>query len=146
MIHIRFRLSEQQRKAIESQDGRGVEVVDSATKRIYILAVAKTRTQSPEPLQGVSPGIRRSQEAFWRELPELLKKKANHGKWVAYHGEERIGIAATEADLLRIRRRRGLADDAYYTDVIVPYDRPPWKPETIDPSLSEFHDLPRNSS
>ena len=28
----------------------------------------------------------RSQQAFWQDLPELLKDERNHGKWVAHHG------------------------------------------------------------
>ena len=35
--------------------------------------------------------VLRSQQAFWRDLPELLKDERNHGKWVAYHGERAGG-------------------------------------------------------
>ena len=36
--------------------------------------------------------VLRSQRAYWRDLPELLKDRRNRGKWVAYHGEERVAI------------------------------------------------------
>jgi hypothetical protein len=98
-------------------------------------------TSTQQPTSAVAPreiatfipvGIRRSQEAFWRDLPALLKKKGNHGKWVAYHGDERIGIAAREVELLRKCRMLGVLDEEFYTDVIIQYDRPPWVPEPLD--------------
>jgi len=146
-----LQLTEQQRQAVEAQQGRSVEVIDPVTNRVYVLIAAATyervralveqreERRRSETAPGVPPGIRRSQEAFWRDLPELRKKKGNRGKWVCYHGDERIGIGTTEAELLRICRQRGAADDEIYTDVIIPYDRPPWEPERIDPGPFEFH-------
>ncbi len=52
----------------------------------------------PDASDGVPAGILRSQQAFWRDLPELLKNKNNHGKWVCYRGDERVGIAKTKVD------------------------------------------------
>ena len=86
----------------------------------------------------IPPGIRCSQEAFWRDLPELLKNKKNRGKWVCYHGEERLGIAAREEPLLRECLRRGIPDDAYHLDVIEPQAIPPWEPEDVVP-LKDIH-------
>ncbi len=40
----------------------------------------------------------RSMQAFYRDLPELLKKHS--GKWVAYHGDECFGVGRTETELL----------------------------------------------
>jgi hypothetical protein len=84
-----------------------------------------------EPAFEIPPGIRRSQEAFWRDLPELLQKKKNHGQWVAYHGDERIGIGAYET-LLREILRRGIPDDQYYKAQIRPRELPPWEPEEVE--------------
>ena len=42
-----------------------------------------------EPL----PMIQKSIDAFRRDLPELLK--THYRKWVAYHGDERIGFGKT---------------------------------------------------
>ncbi|HKI31756.1 MAG TPA: hypothetical protein VKA46_07800 [Gemmataceae bacterium] len=46
-------------------------------------------------------------EAFARELPALLGEQA--GKWVAYHGTERLGIADDDADLYALGRQQGLS-------------------------------------
>ena len=45
--------------------------------------------------------------AFARELPALLREHA--GKWVAYHGRERLGIAENDLDLYELGRQRGLS-------------------------------------
>ncbi|HEV3261573.1 MAG TPA: hypothetical protein VG013_32280 [Gemmataceae bacterium] len=115
-------------------------------------------TASPQPQAGLSqaslgipPGILRSQEAFWRDLPELLTTKRDHGKWVAYHGDERIGIARTQRALIRECLRRGLSDDAYYLDVIEPHPLAPWEVEDIAPlrskySMGDAHVLPPSGS
>jgi hypothetical protein len=44
---------------------------------------------------------------FARDLPALLNSQA--GKWVAYHGAERLAIADSDTDLYELGRRRGLA-------------------------------------
>ncbi len=92
----------------------------------------ETHLTDPPAISDVPEGILRSQQAFWRDLPELLKKKKNHGKWVCYHRDECIGIASTADELIRECKRRGLTRDTYYSDVIVPYDCAPWEVEEIE--------------
>jgi hypothetical protein len=101
------------------------------------LLVQPSSLENPENLAGIPPGILRSQQAFWRDLPELLKNKKNHGKWVAYHGDERIGIAASDEPLIRECIRRGVPDDEYYLAGIRPRELPPWEPEEIEPGGHE---------
>jgi hypothetical protein len=48
----------------------------------------------------IPPMIQRSQEAFRRDLPELLKK--HEGKWVAYSGDRRLGMGRSKSKLARI--------------------------------------------
>jgi hypothetical protein len=69
---------------------------------------------------GIPPGIRRSTEAFRRDLPELLKNKRLFRRWVAYHGDERIGIARDPIDLYEECERRGLKQEEYAVCCIVP--------------------------
>lgn len=65
-------------------------------------------------------GIVRSRDAFLRALPGLLANP-KYDRWcVAYCGDERIGIAASEIELLRECKRRGLHPDAYYIGCIFP--------------------------
>jgi hypothetical protein len=45
--------------------------------------------------------------AFSGDLPALLDEHA--GKWVAYHGAERLGIADDDTDLYELGRQRGLS-------------------------------------
>jgi hypothetical protein len=53
-------------------------------------------------------------------LLELLKNKRLCGRWIAYHGDERIGIARDKIALLRECIRRGFAEDQYYIGMIIP--------------------------
>ncbi len=72
-------------------------------------------TTSPPAPENVIPAIAdwaknpiyvQSDQAFRRDLPELLKR--HHRKWVAYHGDECLGIARTETELWQRCLRRGL--------------------------------------
>jgi hypothetical protein len=46
--------------------------------------------------------------AFQRELPELLKLRNHKCRWVLYHRDKRIAVAATKTDLYRIVNQRNL--------------------------------------
>jgi hypothetical protein len=91
----------------------------------------------PHPLAegdawGVPPGILRSQQAFWRELPALLRDRRNRGRWAAYHGDERIGIAVKKAELIQAMLRRGIPRDDYYVGRIWSQTLPPWEPVEVE--------------
>ena len=73
----------------------------------------------------ISPMVAKSQEAFRRELPELLKNR--YGQWVAYHGDERLGFGRTQIEIYRECLRRGLKDE----DFVVWGISPEW-PEGVD--------------
>jgi hypothetical protein len=139
-------LTDEQRQALQAEPGKPVDVVDPATRRRYVLldqdqyervrSVLENAASSPSgPASSfeVPPGILRSQQAFWRDLPDLLKNKRNHGKWVCYQGDARIGIAGTQRELIQECLRRGLRDDEYDLDVIEPRGLPPWEPEEVEP-------------
>ncbi len=88
----------------------------------------------PESTEGWLPeGIRASREAFRRDLPELMKDQDLRGDWVAYHGDERIGIDGDDEPLIRECIKRGLKADEYIVDVIEPK---PTEPEKVDFPLS----------
>jgi hypothetical protein len=61
----------------------------------------------------VPEGIRRSQEAFFRDLPELRKDRRLRAKYVAYHGNERVKVAKSPREVIRECLRRQLSDDQY---------------------------------
>src|SRR5438046_500005 len=52
------------------------------------------------------PLIARGREAFRRDFPQLLKK--HRGKWVAYSGDQQMGIARSDLDLYEQCFRSGL--------------------------------------
>jgi hypothetical protein len=81
----------------------------------------------------IPPGIRRSQEAYWRALPELLRFASRKRQWVAFHGEERVGFSRTEAELYQTCYGRGLNDLDFYVGRLRPHETPPWVPEEIEP-------------
>ncbi|MFL5342981.1 MAG: hypothetical protein ACJ8F7_22850 [Gemmataceae bacterium] len=77
--------------------------------------------------------MRRSMEAYWRDLPALLKSRYR-GQWVAYHGNERVGFARTQGDLVEECYRRGLAHEEFWVDRVEPLHQPPWAIENYNDS------------
>jgi hypothetical protein len=123
-------LTEQQRSFMEQHPGEPVEFVDPQTNRIYVLvarqdcapAVREEDSMSDEEWLDahVPPGIRRSQKAFRRDLPELLKNKKLHGQWAAYRGDERVGIAKNGIKLTNTCFDRGFASTEFWVGWISP--------------------------
>jgi hypothetical protein len=68
----------------------------------------------------VPPGIQRSQEAFRRDLPLLLQEPALYRQWVAYRGEERIGIAPSKRVLYQECLSKGMREDEFVVRRILP--------------------------
>jgi hypothetical protein len=119
-------LSPEQRQVLA---GPGpARILDPETNQTYVLISADLyerlrpvlKEQSAVPVAEVPAGIRRSQEALRRDLPQLLENRRLRGRWIAYHGDERIGIAGDKFTLLRECIRRGFADDEYYIGMITP--------------------------
>jgi hypothetical protein len=84
----------------------------------------------------------RSQEAFWQDLPGLLRDRRNHGRWVAYHGGERVGLGASATELYQRCLGRGLPRGAFYVGRIEERDTPPWGAAPLEKSLYEAGDGP----
>jgi hypothetical protein len=78
----------------------------------------RTPEQVAEDYQLPLPMIQKSIDAFRRDLPHLLK--THPGKWVAYHGDERVGFGRTETELYQRCFARGLTRD----DFIVGFTKP----------------------
>src|SRR5947207_1114340 len=85
------------------------------------------------------PGVRRSMEAYWRDLPALLKSRYR-GQWVAYQGDERLGFARTKGELYQECYRRGLRDSKFWIDRVEPDYQPPWVPIQVEGRLGEFEE------
>jgi len=66
----------------------------------------------------IGPLVARSQAAFRRDLPELLK--THYRQWVAYHGEDRIRFGRTQFELYEECYRRGLHDDEFVVRSVEP--------------------------
>jgi hypothetical protein len=71
-------------------------------------------------------GIIRSMQAYMRDLPELLANPKLHRWWVAYYGDERLGISKSGHDLIEACLTRGLRGDQYYIGIIAPQDPDEW--------------------
>ena len=80
----------------------------------------------------IPAGIKRAQEAFRRDLPQLLENRKLRGGWAAYHDCGRIGIAQDAMPLLRECVRRGLRGDDYYIGWIDPTEL--IQEEELDPA------------
>ena len=120
-------LNAEQRQAVAQ--GEPVQIVDPLTHDAYVLVRAEVFARlsgelpPPElhqPNPEIPPGVLRSQQAFWQDLPELLKKKRNRGKWAVYHGSERVAIGRTEVEAYQECFRRGLKDEEFYVGKLVP--------------------------
>ncbi len=137
-------LTPEQRQAAEQ--GEPVQVVDATTHDAYVLVRAEVfermagvmRTPEHEPPAEIAPWRLHSMQAFWRDLPGLLKTRRNHGKWVAYHGNERIGLGKTQTELYQECFRRGLQRGEFYVGKIKASDIPPWGTVQVDWSLYEY--------
>jgi hypothetical protein len=145
-------LTPEQRLALDEQCGKPVRVIDPSTHDAYVLL----RVEVFERMAGVmtptgdevSPLILapmlRAQRAFWRELPELLKNKRNHGQWVAYYGEERVSLGKTRTELYQHCLQQGRQRGTFYIGKIEEADIPPWVTSPLEESLYEFTDNSSN--
>jgi hypothetical protein len=143
-------LTPEQCQALDRQNGEPARVVDPATRRAYVLLPAEDYDRlvgvvpppSEEVSSGISPQMLRSQQAFWRDLPSLLKSWRTRGKWVAYHGDERVGIARTGTELYQRCLGQGLQRGEFYVGKIEEHETAPWVPTPLEESLYEFTDDP----
>ena len=127
-------LNPEQRQAMAQ--GQPVRIVDPLTHDAYVLfrAVDYARLEGAlprpveEPPPEIAPMILRSMQAFWRELPELLKHRRNRGKWAPYHGEERLAVARSSVEAYQECSRRGLKHAEFYVGWLKedPDGIPPW--------------------
>jgi hypothetical protein len=146
-------LTDLQRQALQAKQGQPVDVVDPATQQRYVLlALEQYERVRPlleqgelcelqEPAAAIPPGILRSQQAFWHDLPELLKQKSRQRRYAAYHGDQRIGFGRTQTELYQECFRRGLAREAFYVGLLEERDVPPWASTQLERSLYEFSDV-----
>ena len=120
-------ITPEQRHEIEQAGATRIE--DPETHAAYVILKAEVYERIRPHLakdQGEIPeGIRRSQDAFFRDLPELLKDESLLGQCIAYCGYERIGIAPSDEPLIREINRRGIKDDEFDLFVIRPQSREP---------------------
>ncbi len=106
-------LTPEHRQAVDR--GESVRVVDPATRETYLLIREEVFSRqsdvrlppSHDPPPDIDPRLLRCMKAFWRDLPELLQDRRNRGKWAAYHGDERVGVGKTQAEVYQECYRRG---------------------------------------
>jgi hypothetical protein len=67
------------------------------------VAPGATPSSSPDV---IPPLIARSQDAFRRDLPRLLREHPR--QWVAYHGDARVAVGPSKRQLYQECLRRGL--------------------------------------
>lgn len=67
----------------------------------------------------IPAGVLRSKAAIRRDLPELLARRRNRGKWVLYHGDVRIAIG-DYWHLIDELNRLNIPDDGYFIARIRP--------------------------
>jgi hypothetical protein len=129
-------LTPEQRRLVEQAGDRPVHIDDPEMHQAYVLIRADVYERVRDMIQPrsveephVPEGIRKSQEAFFRDLPVLLKDLSLLGKYVAYRGDERVKIGRSEIDVIGECLRRGLQSDQYDVFVIRPQSP---EPEEVD--------------
>jgi hypothetical protein len=107
-------LNHEQRRLVEQAGDQPVRIEDPEMHQAYVLVRADVYERVRDVIEPrsdeerhVPEGIRESQEAFFLDLPELLKDRRLRGRYVAFHGNERIGIAGDDAPLIRECLHRG---------------------------------------
>jgi hypothetical protein len=134
-------ITREQLQEIEQAGDEPLRIEDPETHTSYVILKAEVYERM-KPLPNREPevpeGIRRSKAAYRREVPELLKDETLHGLWIAYHGEERVGIASDSRSLIEECKRLGFNPDQYYLGTISPLIA---EPEECDESFFEFTDL-----
>jgi hypothetical protein len=135
-------VSRELRQAIEQAGGQPVRIEDPEDHGAYVVLTEEAYQRLQQrgearqtPRSEIPEDIRRSQDAFFRELPELLGDKSLLGKWIGYHGSERIGIASAMKPLIQECLRRGLADDQFDLFVIEPQSREIEEAEIVTPCV-----------
>lgn len=136
-------LTPEQRQLIEQAGDQPVRIEDPETHQAYVIVradlyerVRDVLEPNPDREIEIPEGIRKSQEAFFRDLPDLLQNRKFRGNYVVYHRDERIGIADDDEPLIRECLRRGIKPDEYDIFVIEPQSP---EPEDID-YPSAWHD------
>ena len=142
-------LNPEQRQAMAQ--GQPVQIIDPVTHDAYVLVPAEEYARlsgelprpAHQPHPEIAPLMLRAMQAFWRDLPELLQKRRNRGKWAAYHGDERVVIARSEVEAYQECFRRGLKRGEFYVGWLEPSRDgiPPWGTFESDWSLYEATDI-----
>jgi hypothetical protein len=132
-------LSDEQRKELAGPPP--IRAIDPKTKKEYVLVPAELFEQvgplmadsaAEEILSEVPTGIRRSKEAFLRDLPELLANPKLDRWWAGYHLDQRVGIARTKTELVLEIERRGIGPEDWYVGIIREHEPEPEEIESPD--------------
>ncbi|SRR5579885_3419929 len=140
-------LTPEQLRAVEQ--GEPVRVTDPSTPDPLVVMRADVYERfadllpepTHEPPAGIEPLMLRSMQAFWRDLPELLKLKSKARQWVAYHGDERVAFGRDDLDVYQACFACGLQRGQFYVGKIEPDETPPWGTTQGDWSLYEVTDV-----
>ena len=138
-------LTPELRQEIEKAGGNPVRLEDPVTHTAYVLLRAEEydrlkpelRRENPPPEQ-IPDGIRRSKEAFLRDLPGLLARKRLVGRWVLYNGDIQIGVSRRPDKLFAKAHKLGMKNDEFYLGAVEPHST---EPEEIEHSLFEYDEL-----
>jgi hypothetical protein len=69
------------------------------------------KPDGPAPEVTIPPMYTLALQSFERDLPEMLK--THYRKWVAYHGDKRIGFGRSETKLYQQCLDMGICEDEF---------------------------------
>lgn len=118
-------LTAEQRRLVEQAGDRPVRIKDAEMHQEYVLIRAEVYERVRDLIEPrsdgdvrVPEGIRKSRQAFFRDLPGLLEDRRLWGRYVAYRGDERMKIGRSEIEVVQECLRRGFSDDEYDVFII----------------------------
>ena len=76
------------------------------------------KAEEPMPEEPIPPMITLARQTYERDLPEMLK--THYMKWVAYHGDKRIGFGRTQTALYVQCLKMGLQEDEFIVRSVEP--------------------------
>lgn len=135
-------ITPEQKQAVDQAGRQPVRLSDPETNAAYYLVKEEIFDRIRDVIQPgsvadqvVPEGMLRSKAAFLRDLADLMRRKSRKIRWAAYHGDERVGLGATETELYQLCQARGLREEEFYVGLIEPH---PPEIEEIDPSFFEY--------
>ena len=105
-------LTAEQLQALDASPGTPPVLVDQRTEETDVLTKSVNVGAAANELK-LSEGIQLAWTGFKRDLPGLLAKRQNLGRWVCYRRDQQIALGKDYAKLVEDCVRQGIPESEY---------------------------------